>query len=73
MIKVGLLILLFMVVVLIMLPCLLGCMLKMFKSSVHSFVLFEVKQNMGDVGIGLGGSNRELEENLSLKLWKTPC
>lgn len=54
----GLLILLITVVVLIMLPCLLGCTLKMFKSSVHS--LFEVKQNGQDVGIGLGDPNREL-------------
>lgn len=58
-----------MVVVLILLPYLLGCMLKMFKSSVHS--IFEVKQNTGNVEIWLGGSNRELGEILSLKFWET--
>lgn len=70
MINTGFLILLIMVVVLILLPYLLGCMLKMFKSSVHS--IFEVKQNTGNVKIWLGGPNRELGEILSLKFWETP-
>lgn len=54
----GLLVLVVIIFVLILLPCLISCLLKVFKESLS--LMFMVQQKGGHLGIGLGGTNSEL-------------